>query len=333
METALIGKMAWQIVIAGAAGIIAYIVVGNLLLKNAGDHTRNALKRLSEGSGAMQDFGTTSILKQTRSVSSPVGQALLLIPGFRSTYELLLKSGNANSAGGVFSYVAVCLVFTGLMTYVGYKIMGKPLPAVLLVSVLVAYFLPRQFFLKGAIRKRNAKFINQFPDALDMIVRSVKSGYPLNTALKMLADNTEAPVSTEFKQLADEIAYGRTLNEALVRLSERVDEPDIHFFVVVLAVQQETGGNLAEVLNNLSNIIRKRRQLKLKIKALTSEGRATGWVLSGIPFVIIALLAYTSPDYLRPLVETDMGNRLLYICAGMMVSAWVIVDRLVNFDI
>ena len=103
-----------------------------------------------------------------------------------------------------------------------------------------------------------------FPDVLDMIVRSVKSGFPLNTAIKLIAENMEPPVSTEFQQVSDEVALGRPLNHSLARLAERIPEQDIKFFVVVLNVQQETGGNLAEVIGNLSGIIRKRKHLRMK---------------------------------------------------------------------
>lgn len=329
MTTVLIGKILMGGVIAAIVGILAFFVLNHFVSPKSDDYAKSALKRLSETSLANQreSFANVSILKDQPMTSSPFGRVVLDLPGMRSTYELLLKSGNG---GSIPAYVAFSVLLMGILGMLLFKVMNPFLavPA----ALLVGFYLPRMY-LKSKIRKRNDKFINLFPDALDMIVRSVKSGYPLNTALKMLAENSEPPVSTEFKQLADEIAYGRTLNEALQRLSDRLDEPDIHFFVVVLAVQQETGGNLAEVLGNLAGIIRKRKQLKLKIRAMTSEGRATGYVLGGLPFVVFGILQIMSPQHLEPLFTTQEGHYLVAIALALIGTAVVVVKKMVNFDI
>ena len=166
-----------------------------------------------------------------------------------------------------------------------------------------------------------------------MIVRSVRSGHPLNSAMRMIAENMDNPVKEEFKQVVDEVSYGRSLPEALNRLAQRIDEPDLNFFVVVLSVQQETGGSLAEVLSNLSSIIRKRRQLRLKIRALTSEGRATSYVLGGLPVVEFIALYFVTPAYLDPLFDTIQGNVILGVAAGLILIAMWIVRAMVNIDI
>ncbi|PIR32865.1 MAG: pilus assembly protein TadB, partial [Alphaproteobacteria bacterium CG11_big_fil_rev_8_21_14_0_20_44_7] len=149
----------------------------------------------------------------------------------------------------------------------------------------------------------------------------------------MIAQNSEPPISTEFQKVVDEVSYGRPLPEALRKMADRIGLLDINFFVVILSVQQDTGGNLAEVLTNLSNIIRKRKQLRLKINAMTSEGRFTAWIFAGIPIVEIFAIWVITPEYLEPLFKTDGGNIGLAIAVGLIVFAIYISKRLCKIDI
>ena len=201
-----------------------------------------------------------------------------------------------------------------------------------MLALIIGYYLPYKNCL-SKVRKRNKLFIDQFPDALDTIVRSVRSGFPLSVALQMLAQNTDEPVRGEFRQVADEIALGRNLNQALARLSTRINEPDIRFFTVVLSVQQETGGNLAEIVGNLSNVIRKRKQLRHKIHALTSEGRMTGWVLGMLPVLVFVALYFVQPGYLQPLFIDPLGNILLGTVVALMTVCFFVVRSMVNVEI
>lgn len=259
--------------------------------------------------------------------TSSLGKMLSSLPFGEKALELILKAGleykimNIIMGAGIVFAVAF---FASLRFFD---------PAIaLLIAAVCAILLPR-FYLRRKISKRNEAFINQFPDAVDMIVRSVKSGHPLNTALRMIADNMDPPVKTEFRQLVDEIAFGRSTVEALVRMSKRIDEPDLQFFVVILSVQQETGGNLAEVLTNLSGIIRKRKQLRLRIKAMTSEGRATAYILGSLPLFVFGAIHMTSPDYLLPLFETSSGHTIIMAAVGLVALAGFIVHNMLQIDI
>lgn len=257
--------------------------------------------------------------------SSESGGIFAKLPGAQSTVDLLLKAGLWHKRMVfLLSAVFLFLIFCLMMRRFG-------LVGIFLAAVL-SYWLPRKY-LKRRIAIRNAQFQNLFPDAVDMIVRSVRSGHPLNTAIRMIVDNIGNPVREEFKQVVDEVAYGRTLPEALARMATRIDEPDVNFFVVVLSVQQETGGSLAEVLGNLSSIIRKRRQLRLKIRSLTSEGRATSYVLGGLPVLEFIALYFITPTYMAPLFTTLTGNILLGVACGLIVMAIWITNAMVKIDI
>ena len=188
-------------------------------------------------------------------------------------------------------------------------------------------------WLNYKIEKRNQVFLDNFPDALDMIVRSVKSGHPLLSSLRMITENSEAHIAQEFQQVVDEVSYGSPLSESLHRMADRINLLDINFFVVILSVQQETGGNLSEVLSNLSGIIRKRRQLRLKINAMTAEGRFTSWIFAAIPLVQVIVVKVIAPDYIDILFKTSSGNLLLCIAAGFIVFSVYISKKMCKIDI
>jgi tight adherence protein B len=290
-------------------------------------HTEGVLSDIEQAVANRQGEITGEIIRG-EDEESPMIHMARMVPGMDEVLDNATKSGMEDKKDviimGMLLLLVVCLIFFTLFLKLGVL--------ALVISPLIAFYVPRNY-LKGRVKKRNDQFINMFPDVLDMIVRSVRSGFPVNTAIQMVAENMEAPISTEFQQVADEIAYGRSLNEALIRLSHRIDEPDISFFVVVLTVQQETGGNLAEIISNLAEVIRQRKQMRLKIRALTSEGRATSYILGGLPVMLFIILNFIAPQHLAPLYESAMGNIILAISGGLIVLAMWIVRRMVDIDI
>jgi tight adherence protein B len=314
------------ILISAAASLVVFVLFLLLMpqkISSDADRRKKAmLGQMSENMNSLRPEASVNLLKEL-----PVGANSLLarIPGVRSTIDLLLKAGLWQSRNVFF---LSNLLLLAVMLYLT-RSWGLPGP---LISLAVGYLLPRKY-LKRRIAKRNEKFLNLFPDTVDMIVRSVKSGHPLNTAMRMISENMENPVREEFKQVVDEVSYGRTLPEALNRLANRIGEQDLNFFVVVLSVQQETGGSLAEVLSNLSGIIRKRRQLRLKVKALTSEGRATSYVLGSLPVLEFGALYYVTPDYIGVLFKSMAGEIMVAIAAALILMAMWIVRLMVNIDI
>lgn len=325
--------MSDQMLIAVAISVLAFIAMLFIIMrfggeKAASEHRKKVLSRIyqEQEEYAQQSLGeNVSILKAG---ADPSARFLMSLPVVgENAYQLLLKAGAGKQITGF-------LIACGALFFILLLLLSPKIGAIsgFAIALLATILLPR-FYLRRKIAKRNEAFINMFPDAVDMIVRSVKSGHPLNTALKMIAENMDPPVSAEFRQLVEEIAYGRSTTEALLRMAQRVDEPDLQFFVVILSVQQETGGNLAEVLSNLSSIIRKRKQLRLKIKAMTSEGRATAYILGGLPFMVFGALHLTNPDYLVPLWTTTVGMIILSVALGLVALAAFIVYNMLQIDI
>lgn len=315
------------LIVALLVGLGVYIVTVALMpkrmLSKTSEYTQNSLDALEESYAPGKS--SVSILRERTRDESLLLRSFLLLPGARSAYAKMIRAGMENSADAFFiSMILVLLLATYLLKSLGII----ALPAAALLTVLIG-----RWYVNRRIEKRNAAFLNIFPDALDMIVRSLRSGYPLNSAVRMVADSMDSPVKEEFKQVADETAYGSALVESLKRLSNRIDEPDIRFFVVVLAVQQDVGGNLAEVLSNLSSIIRKRKHLRLKIKALTSEGVAAAWVLGMLPLFEFIMIRIFSPAHLEPFFTTHLGNMLLAGAIGIVVLGMVIVRKMINIDV
>ena len=321
-----------QLLLALLFGLVVFVAIVFIARqlgseKASAKHNKRIISQLYEEQEERVRQDTADNVNILKADATGAGRLLLSLPQGDRIYDLIVKAGMGPK---INAFLLFCVLLFLALLFILSKVLGAF--TALICALILSFLLPRMY-LRQRIKKRNEAFINQFPDAVDMIVRSVKSGHPLNTALRMIAENMDNPVKAEFKQLVDEIAFGRSTVEALVRMSHRVDEPDLQFFVVILSVQQETGGNLAEVLGNLSGIIRKRKQLRLKIKAMTSEGRATAYVLGALPFAVFGAIHFTSPDYLVPLFETDSGNMILGIALALVALAAFIVYNMLQIDI
>ena len=315
------------ILIALGVYIVAIALIPRRYLFRTESYTQQSLTALERATADLYAAGDMqrSILRDSGGPQSFLAKAFFLIPGTESFYIRLVKAGLDKKLDLYFGSLLVLLVVLTIALR-GLGLLG-------LLAAAIAVLLVGRWVVSRRIAKRNAAFLNLFPDALDMIVRSLRSGYPINATMRMVADNMQSPVSEEFRQVADETAYGSSLVESLKRLAERIDEPDIRFFVVVLAVQQDVGGNLAEVLSNLSTIIRKRKHLRMKIKALTSEGTAAAWVLGLLPLFEFLMIKWVSPNHLNPFFETMAGHLLLASAAGLVLLGVFIVRRMINIDI
>jgi len=316
------------LVIAVLVGVTVYIAVIALFRKQLageGKYKRNVLQQLTDDNLDEYSEDSASALRGGNAPSDGLTRVFFMLPGTKNLAPKLMKAGLAGHVGGFF---IKCIIFFVIALYALKSFGVLSLPGAIGLTYLFG-----RWRINSNVNKRNNAFINNFPDALDMIVRSVRSGYPLNAAVRMVADNMQHPVSTEFKQVADEVAYGSTLIEALQRLASRIDEPDLHFFVVVLTVQQDIGGNLSEVLNNLAGIIRKRKHLRMKIRALSSEGRTTAWVLGSMPVVESLLILAVNPDHLTPLFVTPLGNFVLGVTLSVAALGAFIVTRMVSIKV
>jgi len=218
----------------------------------------------------------------------------------------------------------------GIMVLVYLKT-GAPLLG-LGVGALFGLGLPHMV-VSRAINKRVGKFVTRFPDALELLVRGLRSGLPITETLGVVAQELPGPVGEEFKLVTDRIRVGRTMEEALQETADRLGMAEFSFFCITLAIQRETGGNLAETLSNLADVLRKRAQMKLKIAAMSSESKASAYIVGALPFIVFALIYWINPSYLG---KFFVDERL--IIAGLGGLTWLsigafIMAKMVNFEI
>ena len=208
---------------------------------------------------------------------------------------------------------------------------GKQIYA-LAAGLAIGYVIPHKA-LSIAIARRQKKFLQVFPDAMDIIVRGVRSGLPLNDCLKVIAHESSEPVASEFKLVVQGEQVGVPLEICLERLYDRMPLPEVNFFATVLAIQRQSGGNLGEVLNNLSGVLRGRKVLREKIKALSAEAKMSAIIVGSLPIVVMVLVTLSSPDYMVELYTTATGHRMLAISAAMMTVGTLAMRKMINFKL
>ena len=208
----------------------------------------------------------------------------------------------------------------------------QSLIVVLLAAVIAGLGLPRWIlgFLKA---RRQKKFTNEFANAIDAIVRSVKSGLPTTEALKIVAREMPEPVAGEFHQLVEGLKVGVTLDQGLKRMLESMPTPEVNFFAIVMTIQQKSGGNLSEALSNLSGVLRERKRLQAKIKAMSSEAKASAMIIGSLPPGVMLLVYLTSPDYIMLLFTERLGNLLLLGCLIWMAIGIFVMKKMIGFKI
>jgi tight adherence protein B len=184
-------------------------------------------------------------------------------------------------------------------------------------------------FLKN---RRETRFLDGLPDAVDVIVRGIKAGLPLLDSLKMIAAEAPEPMRSEFRGIIETQAIGIPLGEACLKLYERIPLPEANFFGIVVSIQQRAGGNLSEALGNLSNVLRDRKKMKAKIKAMSMEAKASAAIIGALPIILMLLVWLTSPDYIE-LLWTDALGRLMLACSAIWMFIGIMVMRkMINFD-
>jgi len=222
-------------------------------------------------------------------------------------------------------------VILGVAVFLVTLVMQVPLIFAAVFGIASGYLLPKLYMGRRRNGFRN-KFLDELPNAVEAIVRGVKSGLPLNDSMRVVARESKEPLKTEFQRVLDQQAVGKTMSEAIVTLYDRVPVPEVNFFIVVITVQQQAGGNLSEALTNLSRVLRNRKKMKAKVKAMSSEAKASAGIIGSLPFVVAILVSLTSPTYLGPFFTTTIGMFWLGV-AGLMLSMGVFVMyRMVQFE-
>ncbi|APE27072.1 type II secretion system F family protein [Aurantiacibacter gangjinensis] len=247
------------------------------------------------------------------------------------TEALMLRLDRTGMGWTVSQYIYASLGLSIVITALLYLKSGSPLLA-LGVGMVIGLGLPHMvvnFFIKRRTNQFNAKF----PDGIELLVRGLRSGLPVTETLGVVAQEVPGPVGSEFRAVTERIKIGRTMEEALQETADKLGTAEFQFFVITLAIQRETGGNLAETLSNLAEVLRKRSQMKLKIKAMSSESKASAYIVGSLPFIVFGLVYWVNPSYLEGffiddrLIVTGLGG-LVWMSIGAFIMA-----KMVSFEI
>jgi tight adherence protein B len=310
------------VLVAASAGLFAE---GVYLLCFTGASYRNNVNRRLKLLKDQPDRESILIqLRRERGLTSAGNYSLKSV----NLNQLVLQSGLTVGIGRLATFVAIGTV---VVFVAGVIVRGSVLQA-LLIAVLAGLLLPI-LVLRFLRSRRQKAFGAQFPDGLDMIVRSLRAGHPVPVAVAMVAREMRDPIGSEFGIVADEITYGADLESGLRNLYFRVGQDDLPLFVTAIAIQGTTGGNLGEILQNLSTVIRERFKMRRKIRALAAEARASALILSSLPIAIFAVIQVVTPEFYASVWDEDITKKALALAGCWMGVGNFIMYRLVNFRI
>lgn len=314
------------ILVSGAVFLLSQLIlVPSMGTKSV--ESRKIKQRLRKVSVAGQSGEHSLVRKKYLRELSATERFMESLPGAEAIEDLLEQGGKTYpSYVVIFVMLALALLAGAITWYFTGNIFATP------IAALFAGALPI-FKLKSDRQKRLDLFEEQLPDALDMMTRALRAGYPFNEAMHYIANEMQPPIAKEFGITFEEINYGRDVREAFNLLLIRVPSMNLITAITAILIQLETGGNLAELLDKTSDILRKRFRFQRRVKTITAENRMSAWVLSLLPFVVFLGISIMSPDYVKPLFNTDMGNKILGGGLVLQVIGAFWVRKQINFDI
>jgi tight adherence protein B len=296
-----------------------------LLFFSAASYRKRINRRLSLVNDSGKDRQNILVqLRRERGLTVEGGLRLPIV----SFNQLVLQSGVTMG----FARLGLLVAVGGLITFGGVLILRNDMLEAVLAALLALTLAP-YLGLRMKRSRRQSQFGGQFPDALDIIVRSLRAGHPVPIAISMVSREMKDPIGSEFGIVADEITYGADLETAMRNLYFRVGQDDLPLFVTAVAIQGSTGGNLGEILENLSGVIRQRFKMRRKIRALASEGRASAIILSSLPVVVFTIVQVVAPDFYGSVWQYDLTKFVLSCAGGWMLVGNFIMYRMVNFKI
>jgi tight adherence protein B len=241
--------------------------------------------------------------------------------------EALLQAGMKFRAG---NFLVLCLL-SGGAAGVAALVWSKN-PAITWAALVIGSFLPYAL-VSYRRQKRFEKIEELFPEAIDTLARAVRAGHAFTTALEMISNEVSEPLAGEFRKLYEEQKFGMPVRDALMNLTERVPLVDIKFFVTAVMLQRETGGNLAEILDNLSYVIRERFKIQRQVRVHTAQGRLTMALLMGMPPTVVAVLMVFSPDFVRPLFADPIGHTLLVASIALQTIGYFVIRKIIKIQV
>lgn len=309
---------------------VVLLLEGLYLLWKAqhGQHARQIRQRL-EALARSRAQAHASLLKQDKLSDIPLVERILHRFEGSHGFRLYIEQS------GLDWTVSRVMLSSAAVAIVGYLLTTAILRQAMLTGLaagLAAGMLPL-LYVYDQRRRRLAKIQKQLPEAIDLLVRALRSGHAFSSGLQMIGEEMPAPISTEFRIVHEEVNFGVSLQQALVNLSVRIPITDLRYFVVAVMIQRESGGNLTEVLGNLSRLIRERHKLLAKVKVLSSEGRLSAWVLAVMPFALAAVMNFVNPEFMTPLWTDPIGIMIVKYMLTLMVIGILLLKKIARIRV
>ncbi len=318
------------------AAVLAFITIGGLgwAFVGGGDSTDVAVKRAQSFGGPKQNMAAA---RKAAAANTPEARRKQIMQQLQESERAQRKARVSLTAklkqAGLSTSVRTFWIISAVLGVIAFLAPLLFIPNVLIAlgsAVIFGLGLPRWAvgFLGNSRRK---KFSSHFADAVDVIVRGIKSGLPVHDCFKIIARESPAPLGGEFQTLVEGLGVGLTLQQGLEKMYERMPTPELKFFTIVIGIQQKTGGNLAEALGNLSTVLRARKMMGEKIKALSSEATASAGIIGALPPAVMILVSITTPAYMGKLFTDPRGQFMLLIAVLMMALGVFVMKRMISF--
>lgn len=315
-------------------GVFAMLAVSFMAF--GGNESKKVSKRLARVGGQMVIARTDkdkaqSMRRSTTDSAIPLLDRMIkaFLPNPDKLRARLSRTGRKISLG---EYLLINVLAVGVSFIIFAFLLHWAKTPSFFLGIAIGLYIPHMVVGRmGA--KRLKKFLASFPEAIDTMCRGLRSGLPVTESIGAVGREMPEPVGIEFRRISDGIRMGRTLEESMWEVNKRIDTPEFRFLIISMTIQKETGGNLAETLGNLSELIRRRRQMKLKIRAMSSEARASAMIIGSLPFIMFCLLWLVNHDYVMTLFNTLKGNILLGFGLTMIAAGWGVMNKMISFEI
>ncbi|WP_340265525.1 type II secretion system F family protein [Sphingobium mellinum] len=324
-----------MILLASCLGLLAMAFAG----PSAEKATKRRVALIRERHSGSTDTVLEARMRRAISNRQPVTEMKMLVSLVPNPENLAKRIRMTGKKWTVSQYMTACAVIFLLICATMF-IRGFPPLLAVMVSLAAGLGFPH-LWVSRLIKKRVQNFTAKFPDALELLTRGLRSGLPITETLGVVATEVPGPVGEEFKLITERIKIGKTMDQALQETADRLGTPEFQFFVISLAIQRETGGNLAETLSNLATVLRQRSQMKLKIRAMSSESKASAYIIGALPFLVFGMICYINFNYMHPFFTPDpagifgMSTMQVIGLGGMcwMAIGVFIMAQMINFEI
>ncbi len=303
--------------------VLIEVVFGLLFRKNP--EKQQAEKRLKELTAQKYEFEDLELVKKIKYSDVPS------LNSFFSKFSMFHRMVSSLEQAGIKQPLGLFILITLVGIAIGLALTRTNLLFGIVVAIVLGMLPGSYVHLKK--RRRMRKFEKQLPDAMDLIARSLRAGLAFSAGLKILSEEFPDPIGGEFGKTVKEINFGISTDEALKNLASRIDCPDLRFFVISVILQKETGGNLAEILENIARLVRERFKFQGKVRALTTEGRFSAILLVAIPFFLAGVISIINPDYIKVLKEEPAGNAMVVGALIMMVIGFLVLKKMVSLKV